>query len=1059
MFRSRGLFAFPYAALFALLAGLSVTALLFLAVGQLEYDRVSLDFRQQANERVFAVRDGLDDMAQVLVVINQLFVTVDTPVTREQFHVFSRPLLARYPYVQALNFHRVILDSDRAAYEAQMRKTWPGFTITRLQNGKVEPSPRRPIYTVVDYLEPLAGNEAALGLDVTGNLAERSALANALATGRPASTGLLQLAQGRQSAMSRLGFVMLMPVYARNAPPGSPPIGDTAAVFRAEGLFKTLLDGAGEYDPKTHVDLSIYAGRTADERNLAYRIGSPPPVAPTQGWLPAWLSPHSTEVSASTFTVAGQSWYVVVYAPMPFFVNHVGSLMTLLGGVLLSLLATAWLWRQSMQAVEIRRLVDKRTAALKHANAELMADITERMRVERLLADREREFRALAENSPDAVCRYGRGGEILYMNSHLHQILGKTTDDPNERIPPERFPGNSQKTFLKTLRKVIAMGTDDEVELVIQPPFEVPRTYHILLVAERDADGSVRGALTIGRDITEFKRVQAQLMAHEQDFRTLAENSPDLIVRYDHDTRRLYANQAFADATGQLLSDVVNKPVTEGSVLRNPDAFNATLANVLETGLADVIDVEFGQPLKTWQMRLNPEFDPQGNVVSVLAVGRDITELLAYRQKIHSLAFYDVLTGLPNRALFNDRIAQALVTAQRNSDKVGVMMLDLDRFKTINDTLGHSAGDDLLCETALRLKSCVRASDTVARLGGDEFILVLPGIREETRLSSLASHILGRLAAPMTLEGRELVVTGSIGIAVYPQDGNLAETLVKNADGALYDAKAKGRNNFQFYSREISQRDHERLGLETDLRRSMARGELMVYYQPKFDFSSGEVIGAEALLRWHHPERGWVAPDSFIGIAEDTGLIIEIGEYVLLDACKVAVEWNRSHTRELHVAVNISPRQVQQADIGATVRKALTATGCAPRWLELEMTESLLLKDHAATRSTLETIYAMGVNIAVDDFGTGYSALSYLTHFPITTLKIDSSFIKDVIHKPSSAVLVQSIIAMAHGMGMRVVAEGVETAEQAGWLKAIGCDMGQGYHWGKAVPAAEFMLG
>ncbi|MBB5192601.1 diguanylate cyclase (GGDEF)-like protein/PAS domain S-box-containing protein [Silvimonas terrae] len=1056
MFRSRGLSAFPFAALFALLAGLSATALLFLGVGQLEYDRVLLDFRQQADERVFAIRDGLDDSAQVLVVLNRLFVTVDTPVTREQFHIFTQPLLARYPYVQAFNFHRIILDEDRPAYEARMRALYPGFGITMLKDGKVYPSPRRPIYTVVDYLEPLAGNEPALGLDVTRNLGERDALANALATGKPASTGLLQLAQGHAGDASRRGFVMLMPVYPRNAPPGTPAIGDTAAVFRTDGLFKTLLDSVGEFDPKSSIGLSIYAGTRQDEHNLAFRTGGQPPAAAARSWWPDWLTPHNTEIVTRSFNVAGQNWYVVAYAPVPFLVNHVGSLMALLGGVLLSVLASAWLLRQALQAVEVRRLVEKRTAALKHANAELVADITERMRVERLLADREREFRALAENSPDAVCRYGRDAEILYMNSHLHQILGKTTNDPKERISPERFPDQSQRRFLKVLRQVIATGQDNEVELTIQPPGEVMRTYHVLLVAEHDADGSVGGALTIGRDITDFKRVQTQLIAREQDFRTLAENSPDLIVRYDHDTRRLYANQAFADATGQLLSDVLDKPVTEGSVLKNPAAFNAALANVLQSGLADTVDVEFGKPLKTWQMRLNPEFDPQGNVVSVLAVGRDITELLAYRQKIHSLAFYDVLTGLPNRALFNDRIAQALVNAQRNNDKVGVMMLDLDRFKTINDTLGHSAGDDLLCETATRLKSCVRASDTVARLGGDEFILVLPGIREETRLSTLASHILGRLATPMTLDGRELVVTGSIGISVFPQDGALAETLVKNADGALYDAKAKGRNNFQFYSQEISQRDHERLGLEADLRRSLIRGELMVYYQPKFDFMHGEVVGAEALLRWHHPERGWVAPDSFIGIAEDTGLIVEIGEYVLRDACRVALEWNRIHQRDLHVAVNISPRQVQQSDMGATVRKVLAETGCAPRWLELEMTESLLLKDHAATRTTLETIYAMGVNIAVDDFGTGYSALSYLTHFPITTLKIDSSFIKDVIHKPSSAVLVQSIIAMAHGMGMTVVAEGVETAEQAGWLKAIGCDMGQGYHWGKAVPAGEF---
>ncbi|MDR3428193.1 EAL domain-containing protein [Silvimonas sp.] len=932
MLRSHGPFSIFNAAIPTLLSGLVITVLLFIGVGQLEYDKTRLDFQQQADARITAIQRGLDDSVQLLAGLNQLFVTFDS-VSREQFHTFSAPLLAHYSYIQAFNFHRMLSQAERPTYEAQLRQRFPGFSVTVLQNGRPVPSAIRPSYYIVDYIEPMQGNEAAFGLDVSPNPVITETLQRAVPTGLAESTALLRLAQGQGSH----GFLVLMPVYRHGASLVDAAarqrafLGDTAVVFRTEGLFRALLGSNGFLKDSARIDISIYSGDRADERNLAFRDGNEPPAIRPDTLLPVWLTFARTDAATYDFNAAGRPWHVVVSAASaPFLSSHIASVLTLVAGVLFSLLAALYLQRLALRSRHVQQLVETRTAELRQSNELLIEDIAERRRMAKLLEDREREFRHLAENSPD------------------------------------------------------------------------------------------------------------------------------VIVRYDRTCHRVYANAAYTALVGMPLDKVLNKTPIQIFAFNDPVTYQLCLKRVLETGKADSIEISFGDAEKTLQIRLSPEFDGEGNVVSALAVGRDVTELLAYRQKIHSLAFYDVLTGLPNRALFNDRISQALAGARRDGLQVGVMMLDLDRFKTINDTLGHSAGDELLCETARRLVHCVRATDTVARLGGDEFIIVLPGIHDEMDLGHIAGNLLASLVVPVTLEGRELVVSASIGIALYPDDGEQAETLVKYADGALYDAKARGRNNFQFYSQDMTKRDSERLHLEADLRRGLVRGELQVHYQPKIDLGSGKIVGAEALLRWHHPERGWVAPDSFISIAEDTGLILAIGELVLRDACETACIWNKSGQKDWHIAVNLSPRQVQTSDIVATVRNVLSQTGCEPRWLELEMTEGLLLKDSDTTQVALEAIYAMGVNIAIDDFGTGYSALSYLTRFPIATLKIDSSFINNILRDPGSAVLVQSIIAMAHGMGMKVVAEGVEEPEQASWLTRAGCDMGQGYHWGKAVPASEF---
>lgn len=689
-------------------------------------------------------------------------------------------------------------------------------------------------------------------------------------------------------------------------------------------------------------------------------------------------------------------------------------------------------------------------------------DITETRLVERSLREQEAELRSLMEGAPDNIARYDRECRITFANRNLmHRVnvpvapvVGQRSHDISwgETLAAEK------RRYRETLERVIRTGDAETVEVLIgAPDSNELRLHHIKMVAERDQDQQIKGALVFGRDITERKRMEELLAAHEREFRSLAENLPDIIVRFDCEGRRTYVNGAHERFTGRPLETFLGKTVLEISAFSTDQhTYHEQIRQAIETGRDS--DVEWKARgsdgiQRTFHTRLRLERDANGKVLGLLAVARDMTEVYEYRSKIHQLAYFDTLTGLANRAQFNERILQELQQAAQEGSKVGVLMMDLDRFKTINDTLGHVAGDQLLCEVARRLEASVRATDTVARLGGDEFIIVAPHVRDAVELRGLADRILSTVAAPMQLEGRVLVVQASIGIAVYPDHGDATEQLVRYADGALYHAKETGRNNVQFYTRDITDNATERLRLEADLRRGIARGELDVHYQPQIDLATGCIVGAEALLRWLHPELGWIPPSDFIGIAEETGLIVPIAEQVMRKACSVVCRWNSWQEGQRHIAVNLSPSQFHLSHLPTVVQRVLHDTGCRPEWLELEITEGLLLVNHATTLDTLNALNQMGVRIAIDDFGTGYSALSYLTRFPFATLKIDRSFTQSAIGCPKNRVLVEAIVAMAHGVGLTVVAEGVETRELADWLAGIGCDMGQGYLWSSAVPA------
>jgi diguanylate cyclase (GGDEF)-like protein len=437
------------------------------------------------------------------------------------------------------------------------------------------------------------------------------------------------------------------------------------------------------------------------------------------------------------------------------------------------------------------------------------------------------------------------------------------------------------------------------------------------------------------------------------------------------------------------------------------------------------------------------------NIVAIAIDRKSVEDKLAH------LAQFDTLTGLPNRDLFRDRLAQSLTLARRNDWLSGVMFIDLDRFKAVNDTYGHAIGDKLLQKVALRLRECVRAGDTVGRLGGDEFAIVLSKLVKDDDAALVAKKVISSLVRPFILEGNETYMSASLGIALYPGDGKDSDILLKNADTAMYRAKEQGRNTYRFYLPQMNERAMERLQVETQLRGALERGEFRLHYQPKVNLASGKISGFEALLRWQHPERGLVPPIEFISILEDIGVIVAVGEWVVRTVCEQLNAWHAQGIPLLPIAVNLSARQFQQKNLDSIIGGIINEYGVDPGLLEFELTESLLMNDAEEAVKTLANMKAYGVRLSVDDFGTGYSSLAYLKRFPLDTLKIDRAFVRDVVVDPDDATIALAIINLAHSLQLNVVAEGVENAAQLNFLRERGCEEIQGFYFAQPLPAAD----
>jgi diguanylate cyclase (GGDEF)-like protein/PAS domain S-box-containing protein len=550
----------------------------------------------------------------------------------------------------------------------------------------------------------------------------------------------------------------------------------------------------------------------------------------------------------------------------------------------------------------------------------------------------------------------------------------------------------------------------------------------------------------------------------DRDFlNAFLEHIPDHVYFKDRNSRFLRVNRALANSFG--LSDPA-----EATAKTDSDMFTAEHASraledeqrIIETGrgITGMEEKEtWPDGHESWVLSTKvPLKDRRGRIQGTMGISRDITDRKQAELRIHYMALHDALTGLPNRSLLEDLLAHAIALAGRNGKRVAVLMLDLDRFKSVNDSFGHHIGDRLLEAVAVRLRSCLRESDIVARLGGDEFVIGLPMVEKREDIEQVASKVQSTLTAPFEIEGHGLQIGASIGICEYPSDGKNPRDLLQAADTAMYEAKNSGRGIYSFFTAELTDATRRRQKLEFDLQHALSRDEFVLYYQPLVATETGSITGVEALLRWRHPEQGMIFPNQFVPQLEELGLMADVGNWVLRTACLQNAAWQKAGLPPIRMMVNLSSTQFYRSNIASSVTRALSESGLDPKWLELELTESLMLDDSETTIKIMRALKRLGISLSLDDFGTGWSSLSYLRRFPINRIKIDRSFLRDIASEPTAEAVVRSIINLGRDLGLACVAEGVETSEQLNYFRKQNCEEVQGFLYSPAIPEADCRL-
>jgi diguanylate cyclase (GGDEF)-like protein/PAS domain S-box-containing protein len=669
------------------------------------------------------------------------------------------------------------------------------------------------------------------------------------------------------------------------------------------------------------------------------------------------------------------------------------------------------------------------------------------------LLESEQYLRTLIDNFPFMVWLKDVNSRLLAANTAYANMVGvSSSEELIGKTDFDFFPADLAQQYVDGDQEAMHSNTPIGVIIPIKDSegnYRWIESYKSALVT----DGKVVGSLGYARDITES-------IQKEKEYQSLVESSPNTVTRFDSDCKRVFLNsknsQFFELDSESLLGTTPTEIPGGGSAIVLEEKIREVFQNGLNQNVALEVTIKDGRQ-KIMHIVLAPEFNVVNQVKAVIAVGQDVTESYESQKRINNLAYFDPLTKLPNRILFLEKLEATILKTSQKSFSFAVLMLDLDGFKAVNDLHGHAGGDLLLRESARRLESCVRSTDAVARLGGDEFAILLSNIQENENAGKIASKILESLKQPILIDGSELFITASIGIVICPYHSRQASDLVKFSDIAMYQAK-KQRNNFQFYSSEMTQKVVERNDIESSLRRALQNDEFLLHYQPQINLHTGKTIGVEALLRWNRNHSEMISPDRFIGIAEDSGIIIDIGQWALLTAFNAAVKWNTRLGTPITVAINLSSRQFIHNDLLNAIKLAIVQTKCNPRWITLEITESLLLNDSEEIRKILKSLDKMGFRISLDDFGTGYSALSYLNKFPVSEIKIDKSFVQGIVDNPDHGLVIQAIISMAKSLGKDLVAEGVETADQSEYLLKLGCQTVQGFLYSKPKPFDDIVI-
>ncbi|MDX2221006.1 MAG: EAL domain-containing protein [Burkholderiales bacterium] len=1025
-------------ALWLLAGGLLLALIMWSLTARFVAQSTAQEFEREAATAAGLVERRFARYSDLLYGVHGLFGDRDD-VSRLGFHryVSALDLRNRFPGVQSMQYVQRVAPEEVGAFEKAVRadrtvqaEGYPAFAIhPRTGNGDV---------WVVNYVEPMAGNERAFGLDIRTRAAAMAAAERARDSGDPVITGRYNLVQDETI---RVGLVVYLPVYRsaqerRSISERQADLkGFVNVVFRPDEVFAHVLDET----TRDRLFFEVYdLGPTTEPPGIARPdnqiLGQRDTAAARiDGWLTS--TPEFSRLTA----IAGRHWLI-----------RIGKR---------EVEWSAWLHPVSLGAfaaslaIFLLLALMLRNAARARAAAMDVADRATRDLRQQLSLNQQ-----LIEALPNPLFFKDTAGRYLGCNRAFEQFTGRRKDDFVGKTAAEIQDPETARLYEETDKSLMDNpGVQRYEALVKLPRYDQPRHVQYSKATFLDDAGRVSGLVGVMVDLTDIRVAEANLRKNETQLRLALESAEMATWFWNVGEKNFQASSGFNGLFGVKGEPTVREFEQFKAAVHPEDRvrIDAALKHALVYSDDFRLEMRVLWPdgsthwiASQGQIIRNPE----GRAVSLIGVAMNITERKLAEQRIAHMAQHDTLTGLPNRLLLKDRIAQAIFHAQRGKLKVAVMFIDLDRFKNINDSLGHEAGDRLLQTVAKRIRTCLREGDTVSRLGGDEFVIVLPEVHGSHDVSIVAAKILETLSQPYHLQGQDLHASASIGVALFPEDGEDADTLMRNADAAMYHAKDSGRANYQFFTEHMNVAAQRRLTLEAELRRALDRNELTLAYQPVYALANGRLVGAEALLRWRHPERGLVSPGDFISVAEDSGLIHLIGEDVLRAACVQARLW-QDQGLAIQLSINVSVHQLRRKAFLDQLRTILAATSVDPGLLELEITESLIVEDASEALKTLKTLDELGVRLAIDDFGTGYSGLSYLKRFPIDTVKIDQSFIRDISIDADDAAIVRAIVAMAKSLKLSVVAEGVETGEQLAFLSSLGCDFAQGYLLGRPMDA------
>ncbi len=1033
--------------------GASLTLIAALAFYHWEHrsvtERTHIEFYSVAIDRLEAVRrDILLDLEVVQAV--QSFFRSSRRVHEDEFHAFVTPLLERQPGIRAL--------------------AW---------------APRGEGHFPVRLLEGLSEGELTTGESLRSGPVRRAAVDRARDEGRVVASGALTLGERPGGGTA---VMVLAPVYQGGTTPGTVAArrarltGFIVGVFAVEHLMEHALSARAARSIDVWLIDDSEGGRTL----LYWRPAPEVPRAPDAG---APTPEAATRHVKEAINVGGRSWILAAGAAPGQFVPHVSNAhwIALSGGFALTALLAVYL-TTLLRTAAVRLRTENQLRRLNRTHAVLSS-------CNSTLARAQDESELLA-----SFCL-----NIVQIGGYRMAWVG-LLDEERRHLRPMAGAGEVQG-YTEGLNLACAEGAPD-----LEPAAQAVRSGRPVVIQDLDvapvrtrwraeaqargcgsvialplaSTGTTAGALAIYAEdthafdpdeailldelagdlafgITSFRHTaerdyaQASLRLRERAI----ESSLDGIMLTDFRQPScpvVYVNPAFTRITGYTFDEVAGRNL---SLLQADDREQSELEEIRSAirqrrhGAALLRNYRRDGSLFWNELHIAPVRDESNEVTHYVGIINDVTERVRYQHELEHQANHDSLTGLANRNLLQDRIEQALQQGKRRGGAAGVVMLDLDRFKNVNDSLGHEAGDDLLRTVAARLMECVRAGDTVARQGGDEFVLVLPDIEQPSEITATVHRVLEAVSQPVRLDVHELIITACVGASVYPKDGANAEMLLKNADAAMYRAKAHGPNTFRFYQASMNASALQRLTLERRLRHALEREAFELHYQPQAEIKSGKIVGLEALVRWCTAEGELVSPSEFIPLAEETGLIVPLGEWVLAEACRQTRAWHKRGLPPMRIAVNVSAQQFRQQDLYERIARVLKETGLASERLELEVTESAVMADPEQVIVTLSRLKELGVQLTLDDFGTGYSSLTYLKRFPIDRVKIDRSFVRNIPDDADDAAIALTVIAMAHSMSLKVTAEGVETHAQLAYLRKHGCDELQGFHLARPLPARE----